>query len=131
MNNGNVPTGFQPAPPPEIGGEAAPAGPKKKGGRRGPRAAAPKAKNGRRSRKIDKEIKRARVRQAAAQAAPVTPLRGKVRTLKVDLATVVSALTGLSETEAATVAAMTQSLQLVPKKSRGRILAALAKMGAA
>lgn len=130
MNNGEAPTGFQPAPFPQ---QLGPDGhtivpPKKKGGRRGPRTAAPKAKNGRRKKKqgspnIAALSKVTRQHLGLQTKAP--------RTVKVDLAFVVSVMSGLSETEAATVAAMTQSLQLVPKKSRGRILAALAKMGAA
>lgn len=110
--------GFQPSPPPVIGGQEAPATePKKRGGRRGPRPAKIKSapKNGRK--------KRGRPARAAAQSAP-TAQAG----LKIDLATAMQALTGLNPEEQKVVADITMHLVNFTPDTRGRILAALARL---
>ena len=132
MNNDQNPPGFVPAsffpqdaqtpstPPSPVEQQ----GPKKRGGRRGPRTPKPDkpVKRGR-PRKINKEIKTARIKQAAAAASADTGLK----------ISVADALAIFRDLDAAELAALQKCILAVGglgKKSRERVLAALARVAA-
>ena len=130
MNNDQNPPAFTPTPFPQLGPQdgipAPPApveqqGPKKKGGRRGPRGPKPDkpAKRGR-PKKIDKTKKLARVPQAAAAASDTG--------LKISVASAFDILRGLDPMESESLQKCLLAVSGLGKKSRERVLAALARV---
>ena len=133
VNNDQNPPSFNPAPfPPQLPSEHPPLveqpGPKKRGGRRGPRASKP-AKRGlpKGSRKIDKEIKKARTRQAATQT--MAQATAADTGLKVSFAAALSIVRDLDPPEVEVLQKCILALAgCYNKKSRERVTTALTKV---
>lgn len=122
MTNDN-PQGFTPAPFPQLAGAATtpPDPPKKRGGRRGPRG----PKTAKRGRPPKKTITSSRVRIASGRATTQSmPDTG----LKISVADAMSILRGLDAMESEALQKCLLAVAGLGKKSRERVLAALAKV---
>ena len=121
---------FETTPPPgsDTPAESPKSGRKKRNKRKPPATevapAADAPKDGRR--------KKRKPRQTPAEGTAATPKRTRKtrqpRSVKIDLAVAVQAMAGLKEDDAAIVAVIAERLNTLPKRSRGRIVAALARM---